>query len=50
VACGADALVTLLTGHVEAGLSKFVVVPTRAPRSWHEELAWLSSLVHPLQD
>lgn len=50
VACGDDALVSLLSRHVEAGLSKFVVVPTEPPRSWREELSWLASLVHPLQD
>lgn len=51
VARGADALVSLLEGHVAAGLSKFVVVPSEPSRSsWRDELGWLSSLVHPLQD
>lgn len=50
VARGGDALVSLLKGHVKAGLSKFVVVPSEPTQSWHEELGWLSSLVHPLQD
>lgn len=50
LARGGEALVSLLKGHVEAGLSKFVVVPSEPTRSWHDELGWLSSLVHPLQD
>lgn len=50
VACGDDALVSLLSRHVEAGLSKFVVVPTEPPGSWRDEIGWLSCLIHPLQD
>jgi probable F420-dependent oxidoreductase len=47
---GDEALVSLLTAYVDAGLSKFVLVPTQPPASWRDELTWLASLVHPLQD
>ncbi len=50
VPCGDAALVSLLTAYVEAGLSKFVLVPTEPPASWRNELTWLASVVHPLQD
>lgn len=50
VPCGDDVLVSLLTAYVEAGLSKFVLVPTEPPESWRDELTWLASVVHPPQD
>lgn len=47
---GGEALASVLTAYVEAGLSKFVLVPTDPPASWRAELTWLASVVHPLQD
>lgn len=47
---GGDALAALLSAYVDAGLSKFVLVPAEPPSSWRKELTWLASVVHPLQD
>lgn len=48
VPCGEKALMSLLTAHVAADLSKFVL-PAEPPESWRDELTWLASVVHPLQ-
>jgi hypothetical protein len=46
---GADELKTRLTAYVDAGISKFVLVPSAPPRSWRDHLGWLASVVHPLE-
>jgi probable F420-dependent oxidoreductase len=49
MAGGLDGLRELLERFVEAGASKFVVVPTAEPPSWDEALAELAEVVLPLQ-
>lgn len=49
VAAGLDALAGLLRRFVDAGASKFVVVPVVEPASWPEHLATVAEAVHPLE-
>jgi probable F420-dependent oxidoreductase len=46
---GAEALRSLLSAHIDAGLSKFVLRPAGAVRSWDEEIEWLGTAVLDLQ-
>lgn len=49
VAAGLEGLRTLIERHVDAGASKFVVVPLSEPTSWADHLAAVASAVLPLQ-
>lgn len=49
VASGLDALVDMTRRHVEAGASKFVVVPMAEPADWDAHLAEVAAAVLPLQ-
>lgn len=52
VAVGAPQLRALVSAHIDAGLSKFVVRPVdalNADRDWRGELAWIADTVLPLQ-
>jgi probable F420-dependent oxidoreductase len=46
---GLDAVRAQLERFIEAGFSKFVLVPAQDPRSWDEELEELAAAVLPLQ-
>jgi probable F420-dependent oxidoreductase len=46
---GADALRSLIVGHLDAGLSKFVVRPSSTVASWAEEVQWLAGAIGDLQ-
>ena len=52
IAVGSDGLRELVEGHLNAGLSKFVMRPvdkTTAEFSWRDNLHWLADIVLPLQ-
>jgi probable F420-dependent oxidoreductase len=49
VPVGAQALRELILGHIDAGLSKFVVRPAAVTGSWPDELEWLASAILDLQ-
>ena len=49
VASGLDGLRTALERHVEAGGSKFVVVPLAEPADWDEHLGRVAATLLPLQ-
>lgn len=49
VASGLDGLRTMIGQHIEAGGSKFVVVPIAEPPRWDEHLAEVAEAVLPLQ-
>ena len=49
VPVGAPALRELILGHIDAGLSKFVVRPAAAVTSWENEVDWLSDAILDLQ-
>lgn len=49
VAGGLDALVATIRRHVEAGASKFVVVPMTEPPDWERHLAEVADALLPLQ-
>lgn len=49
VAAGLDGLRTMIGQHIEAGGSKFVIVPIAEPASWDEHLAEVAEAVLPLQ-
>jgi probable F420-dependent oxidoreductase len=46
---GADALRSLISRHIDSGLSKFVVRPATSVASWEEEVEWLADAVLDLQ-
>ncbi len=49
VPVGAQALRELILRHIDAGLSKFVVRPSAAARSWEDEVDWLAGAIEGLQ-
>lgn len=49
LAVGATGLRSLISGYVEAGLSKFVVRPALEVTSWEEEAAWLAEALLDMQ-
>jgi probable F420-dependent oxidoreductase len=49
VPVGPQALRELILGHIDAGLSKFVVRPAAAVTSWQDEVDWLASAILNLQ-
>ena len=49
VASGLDGLRAMIERHVEAGGSKFVVVPIAEPTSWHDHLTEVADALLPLQ-
>jgi probable F420-dependent oxidoreductase len=46
---GADALRELISGHLEAGLSKFVLRPLTRVSAWEDEARWLAGAILDLQ-
>jgi probable F420-dependent oxidoreductase len=49
VASGLDGLQTMIQQHIEAGGSKFVVIPMAEPADWDEHLAEVAEALLPLQ-
>lgn len=49
VASGLDGLRRMISAHIEAGGSKFVIVPLSEPASWGDHLAEVAEAVLPLQ-
>ena len=47
--CGAEQLAAVIAGHVEQGITKFVVGPTERPHDWADELAWFRAATSPLE-
>ena len=46
---GADGLRSLLSRHLDAGLSKFVLRPVTPVTSWDDEARWLAAAILDLQ-
>ena len=46
---GRDGLRALVSRHIDAGLSKFVLRPTTPIESWDAELTWLRDAIHDLE-
>ena len=49
VPTGEDELRAMVGRYVERGITKFVLIPAGVPRSWDEELRWLSPQVHAIE-
>lgn len=45
---GADQITDLIGQYVDAGVSKFVLVPANRPLDWPAEMAWLRDVVAPI--
>ena len=49
IAAGLDGLSTMIGEHIEAGGSKFVVIPLAEPDDWDTHLAEVADALLPLQ-
>ena len=49
IADGLDGLRTMIEQHVDAGGSKFVVIPITEPPNWDDHLATVADALLPLQ-
>ena len=47
---GEDQLCSLISQHIDQGLSKFVLIPADRPASWDEELGWLRAVTAALEN